>query len=132
MSEENVEIIKRGMDAFNRGDLDAVLEQVSPEIEFKSYLLGMEGEFPKGHAGIRWWWDRIRETFPDLRYEIQETRDLGETVIVKFRNTGSGATSGAPIELTLWSVFSLRDGKVIGWESFRTEAEALDAAGLSE
>jgi ketosteroid isomerase-like protein len=132
MSEENVEIIRRGMDAFNREDLDALLEHVSPEVEFKSYLLGLEGELPKGHAGGRLWWDRVKEAFPDLRYDIQETRDLGETVIVKFLNTGTGPTSGVPIELTLWSVFFFRDGKVIRWESFRTEAEAFEAAGLSE
>ena len=133
MSQENVEIVRRGIDAFNRRDQEAMLEQISPAIEFRSYLIGaLEAEVLQGHAGARRWWDRIMEAFPDLRYEVLDERARGDKVMVKFMNRASGATSGAPVDLILWTVFTVRGGKVTHWFTFRTENEALEAAGLSE
>jgi hypothetical protein len=45
---------------------------------------------------------------------------------------GRGVESAAPMDQEVWQVGRLRDGKVIGWRFFRSESEALEAAGLRE
>ena len=42
MSQENVEIVRRGFDAFNRRDLDAFLALFDPDVEFTAYAMQSE------------------------------------------------------------------------------------------
>ena len=48
------------------------------------------------------------------------------------RQTATGKQSGVPIEHEFGDVFTLRDGKVVRFESYWNRADALEAAGLSE
>jgi len=50
---------------------------------------------------------------------------------VRGRLYGHGAASGASFERTYWGLFRWRNGKVVWWHAFASEAEALEAAGLS-
>jgi hypothetical protein len=77
---------------------------------------------------IRW----ITEMFDDPDIEAREFRDAGDKVFAEFSLSGRGKQSGAPTSLTLWQVWTLRDGKFVHGQGFRTRAEALDAAGLSD
>jgi hypothetical protein len=53
-------------------------------------------------------------------------------VFVHGRLYGQGAGSGASFERTLWQALEVRDGKLIWWRAFGSEAEALKGVGLSE
>ena len=56
MSEENVEVLKRAVDAYNRRDLDAFLSICAEDIEWHPFLhSGLEGPPYRGHDGIREW-----------------------------------------------------------------------------
>jgi hypothetical protein len=59
-------------------------------------------------------------------------RDLGKVTIGVLHNRGHGEGSDTPIEETLWLVARWRRGRCAGWSACQTEAEALEAAGLSE
>ena len=134
MSKENVEIVRRGHETFNRRDLDAYLALHHPDSEFTPYERAIEGLGPyRGHDDIRRWWKESFETLPDFTVELTEIRDLGEDLVfVQGRLRGHGAGSGAPFERTYWGLFRLRDKRVTWWHAFQSEAEALEAAGLSE
>jgi ketosteroid isomerase-like protein len=58
--------------------------------------------------------------------------DAGEQVINSVRFTGRGKASGAPVELTLALVGSVRDGLIYRIPNYPDMATALAAAGLSE
>ena len=58
---------------------------------------------------------------------VGDVRDLGETTLATIRLQGHGAGSGAPIDQPLWQIIEWRDVKALRVESFRTEAEALEA-----
>jgi ketosteroid isomerase-like protein len=131
MSQENVELAHRSIDAFNRRDLDALLALMHDEVEGAPPLASIEGHY-HGHAGIRRWWESLFSGLPDFTIEVVEVRDLGDLTVAVLRNRAQGAVSHAPVEQQLWLVAEWRDGKVIWWQSFRSEAEALEAAGLSE
>ena len=48
------------------------------------------------------------------------------------RRHGHGLDSGTPFDDTPWQASEWRDGKVVWWQTFASEAEALEAAGLEE
>jgi ketosteroid isomerase-like protein len=133
MSHDNVELTYRAHDAFNRRDLEGFLALMDPETEFTPYEVAVQGGSPYcGREGMRTWWEESLEVLPDLVVELDEVRDLGDTVLVRGRLHGHGAGSGAPIERPLWGIVEWRDGKQIRYRAFVSEAEALEAAGLPE
>jgi ketosteroid isomerase-like protein len=133
MSQENVELTYRGHDAFNRRDLEGFLALMDPDTEFTPYEVAVQGGSPyRGREGMRTWWEESLEVLPDLVVELYEARDLGDSVLVRGRLHGHGAGSGASIERPLWGIVEWRDGKQVRYRAFGSEAEALEAAGLSE
>ena len=133
MSQENVELARRADDAFKRGDLDAFLALCDPDLEFHSRLVAIEGGGPyRGHDGIRAWWENIHAAWRDFSSEIDEVRSLGEMTVTRLTLHGHGMDSDAPWEQAQWHVVEWRNGKAIWWRTFLSEAEALEAAGLSE
>ena len=131
MSQENVELARRSIDAINRCDLDAYLALVDDDVEGVSALAPIEGEH-HGHDGIRRWWDTVFDTWPDFTVEVVELRSVEDLTLGTVRLSGHGAGSDIPSEWMLWSVARWRQGKCVWWGNFRTRAEALEAAGLSE
>ena len=129
MSRENVDVLNRGYAAVNRGDIDELLLSVHPDVEFTSLIAEAEGETFRGHDGVRRWWEQVVIPLGGLHGEIEEVRDLGDTVLA--RVAGTYRPSGVEVHQTVWNVVRFRDGKATGWEFFRTEEEAVEAAGLS-
>jgi ketosteroid isomerase-like protein len=131
MSRENVELYYRGIDAYNRRDLDAFLALMGDEVEAVSRLVAMEGDY-HGHAGIRRWWDNLFEVLPDVAIEVIEVRDHGDLTVAAIRLRGHGVGSNTPFEEAVWQLAEWRHGKCVWWQVFPTEAEALEAVGLRE
>ena len=133
MSQENVELAYRGYDAFNQRDLDAFLGFLDPEVKFTTRFGKMQGKpHYSGHDGIREWWQDLLGVFPDLQLRRSGGRDLGEPMIAALRLRGHGLDSDAPFEETVWAAGEWRHGKLVWWQMFGSEAEALEAAGFSE
>jgi hypothetical protein len=59
-------------------------------------------------------------------------RDSGDRGITALRIRGHGLDSGTPMDEAAWQAWEARDGKAVWWRTFQSEAEALEAAGLSE
>jgi ketosteroid isomerase-like protein len=131
MSEENVEAARRCYAALRDDDIEGFLENVDPEAEWHSLILEIEGVF-RGHEGIRRWWRDLRSVFPDWDPSIAEMRDLGDWVLVHAEGTGSGVSSGVGIADDFWQIARFRDRRIVWYGAFRSEREALEAAGLSE
>jgi ketosteroid isomerase-like protein len=65
MSQGNVELFGRSVDAFNRRDLDALLALMDDDVELVPRIGAMEGESSyRGHNGVRRWWDNVLDVFP--------------------------------------------------------------------
>jgi ketosteroid isomerase-like protein len=133
MSEENVERYYRLIDAFNRGDLDPVLALLDPDVDFAPRSVALEGgRSYRGHDGIRTWWESTFTAFSDYFAEIEEVRDLGDMTFSRLRFRGHGMESDVPIDEVQWHVIEWRHGSVARLRTLRSEAEALEAAGLSQ
>jgi ketosteroid isomerase-like protein len=135
MSEENVEAFKRGVAAWNRGDIDATLEVLDPDVQWRpgaERLLGGDTAVYRGRHGTREFLQNLDETIAELRIEISEIRDLGERIVAIGHLRGHGKQSGAEVESSIGYVVEFKNGKVIRIDDFLDAKEALEAAGLSE
>jgi uncharacterized protein len=132
MSQENVQIVRRAIEAYGREGLDGTLRYYHPEIEWTSTGGYIEPGTYRGHEGLRRYMGSMEGEFDGLRIEPVELIDAGEQVVSSVRISGRGRASGAPVELTLISVGSVRDGMVHRVRNYPDMAAALEAAGLSE
>jgi len=130
MSEENVDRVRRALDAYNRRDFDAALEYTHPEIE----LVPAGGQTAiKGAAQFRAWMEP--DAFESQVAEPLGFRATGNKVLVRFRNHIRGAGSGMEAEFPSWGVWTIDEaGLTTRIEIYlgHQEAEALEAAGLRE
>jgi ketosteroid isomerase-like protein len=133
MSQENVERYYRVIDAFNRRDLDASLALLDPDVDFAPRSVALEGgRSYRGHAGVRTWWESTFTAFSDYVAEIEEARDVGGMTFSRLRFRGHGMESDVPIDEMQWHVVEWRHGSVARLRTLRSEAEALEAAGVRE
>jgi ketosteroid isomerase-like protein len=126
MSEENVDNFRRGVEAWNRNDFDAWIDQFDPEVEWFTLL-----EEYRGHAGARKAWEGLKGTM-QIRARFDDIRDLGESVLALGQMEGTGETTRLNFTDENAQLVTFRGGKVVTMRSFRSHAEALEAAGLSE
>ena len=131
MSQENVELHYRCVDAVNRRDLEAFLALMDEGVEAVSRIVAVEGAL-HGHDGVRTWWDNWFESFPDYKINVVGMRDMGVVTIATISAVGHGAGSELPFEDNAWLACRWRSGKCSWWQVFRAEAEVLAAVGLSE
>jgi ketosteroid isomerase-like protein len=134
MSQENVELVRAGYDAFNRGDIEWVVEHVSPGFEFNTRAEGPD--LPRVIRGK----DGLRQLFSEwfvgpweggLRQDVEHIYDVGDDRVlglVIFR--GRGQESGIDVELPYAHIFTLREGLVTHIEGFLSWERAKEAAGL--
>ena len=138
MSQENVEIVRRAYEAFNRGGIDACISEGlwSPEVVWDVTPTGIPGLGTyRGREEVkRFFEDDWFSTFPFEEWEVklEEVIDAGDRIIGMSRQHGRGATSGVMAELELAQVSTLRDGLVVRIDNYVDRAKALEAAGLRE
>ena len=132
MSQENVEIVREGYDAFNRGDIEEIVATLHPSIEWWPATDEPVIEPYTGHAGYRALVAEARESVPDLQAEIEEAFAVADRVVTCLRFWGRGRDSGVPVEIRETNVARFEDGKIIEVREYRQKSEALEAVGLSE
>jgi ketosteroid isomerase-like protein len=134
MSQENVEIAKRVIDAFNRRDVDAIVECVNPDIEwFPAVPVSFGGGALRGREGIESYVRDVSDTWGEYRVLSEDFRDLGEDqVLVLSRLEGRGVGSGGRVDEAMGQVFDIRDGKISRVTTYLDHGDALKAVGLEE
>src|SRR4051812_43097252 len=126
MSQENVEVVRRSLEAFAGGDVEEMLSHIDPDGELHSAIIGgAEGNVFRGHDGFRRWYAESMESFEELRTELTEYRDLGDRVVAFGHIHARGRGSGVEIDSPTGWVFTVRTGKVVRAEGFLSPAEAL-------
>jgi ketosteroid isomerase-like protein len=139
MSEENVEVVRRGLEELQsgveRGDPGAAFDLGIVADDFEWILAGpFEGRTVwRGREGwvefMRAWTEQFDGY--SLRVERLIAADDGR-VVALMRQLGTGKESGVPVEWDTASVCELEGGRIIRTTNYNSHAEALEAAGLSE
>src|SRR3954471_9346787 len=82
MSQENVELVRRLHRAFNERDRDALAEVFDPDIEWVPIMAKLEGAAYHGHQGVNHWLDELDPDWAEFVSDPQESRDLGDVVLI--------------------------------------------------
>ena len=131
MSQENVEVAKQALEAFQQDDIDRFLSYIHPEVEWYPRLGELEG-IHHGHDAVRRWWAGLLEVFPDWSPTIREVRDLDDFVLFHMHVAASGTGSGLGLDEHLWQVAEIKGGRIVWYRVCPTEQEALEAVELRE
>jgi len=133
MSEENVEMARRGYDAFSRGDIDGAVADFAPDFEYiPGGVLPGFGGVARGPEGFRRLIETFWREFDDFELQVHELIDAGDQVFASITLRGRGKQSGAETSWDQWVIWTARDGMVVSAREFTSRAEALEGAGLSE
>ena len=114
MSEsENVAVVRRFIDAFNRLDMDAVLEDADPDVVLKEWEEAPDSRIHYGRDAVRAAVNTWLDTWEWMHVEIKELEEVGDRVRVTLHQRAKGIGSGIEVDFTTYNVYTFRDGKVI-------------------
>jgi|SRR5829696_2134906 len=133
MSQENVEITRQTLDAFNRGDKGAWLAMFDPDAEMVPAPEWPENAPIRGAEAIWDFYVEVTGAWEEGLSEFGEVINAGaDKVVANNRRDAHGRTSGAGVEFSYWTVGTYQNGKVVRIEWFADRAKALEAAKLRE
>jgi uncharacterized protein len=132
LSQENVEVCRRALDAFSEGDADAFAELTTPDLEWKTGLGAVEGEIFRGREGVRTYFERLRSAWEEFRFLPDEFHDLGDVVLVLGHLHGRGRGGGVPVRSPVGAVWDLRGGRIWRLRAYLDHDEARNVASLEQ
>jgi ketosteroid isomerase-like protein len=132
MSQENMEVVRRTVDAFNRGDLNGTLENWATDAVWDwSNSHGFDAGVYRGHGEIREFVQRFLETFDEVRFELGDPVDVEDGLLVENVAYMRGRDGIEVQARSAWLV-TIRDGEQTSLTLYQTKQDALEAAELSE
>jgi ketosteroid isomerase-like protein len=130
MSQENVELVRRGYEALNRGDLGLLLDQLDDDVvTYRGTPLGDTFYGKEGYLTAAADWV---EDFAEWSITPEDFIDAGDHVVVRVAQEARGDHSGVRVTAVYWFVHTVREGQIVRFGMFVTKDEALEAAGLRE
>jgi ketosteroid isomerase-like protein len=135
VSQQNVELLEALFAGAQSLDKEAVLallpqmipEMCDPEIEWVEDPGRADSTIYRGHEGVRASWERWLENFDEYGIEVESISDHGDRVLVTGAEHGRGLASGADVSARVYVVCTFRDGKILRYEEFYDEQNALAA-----
>ena len=129
MSQENLELVRAGFAAHNRGDLDALVELYDPDVVFETLLLGTH----RGNEAIRLIYEENQKTLSGYDVVPVELIDSEDQVVAVAEVKGVGPVSQIAMDGDRFAfLFTIKNGRVVREQAFRNRDEAVAAAGLPE
>ena len=124
MEDSNVRLVREFIDAWNRQDLEAILERMHPDCE----LLPAESIRPiRGHAEFEASFGKWFEAFETFRADPDDFEVDGDRVLAHVTQRGRGKASGVEVEQVFHQLFGLSEGLVIRFEEFADDRDARRA-----
>jgi ketosteroid isomerase-like protein len=135
MSEENVEVVRRGMELWLGGDFEGWRTTIDPDVGWDISMHPLPDVPNHGRGRDALVTDMLAvymSGWTDYSVELKEMVDAGDHVVLVLQETAKMGDSGVPLDRDLVHVWTVRDGRATFLRVFRTKAEALEAVGLSE
>jgi ketosteroid isomerase-like protein len=131
MSQANVELVRRGFEAFNSEDIERILAFAHPDFEaVVPPELSAEPDTYRGHDGLRHYFESFQDAMAEVRFHPEQFWDAGESVVVVVQLTARGRQTEILVEQRIAQVWSIRAAKALRVQTYPMLSEALEAAGL--
>jgi ketosteroid isomerase-like protein len=135
MSRENVDLVRRSFELWMRGDVDAWIETIDPDVgwDLSTHPLPDVPNYGRGREALAT--DMLAtylSGWNDYSAELKELIDAGDYVVAVLHETAKMGKTGVTLDRDLVHLWTVRDGRGAFLRVFRTKAEALEATGLSE
>jgi len=132
MSGENVEIVRRAFEAWNRGDPEAAIDVLDPEIEWRLPPNFPDAQAWHGRDAVVQGLTAVAGAWDEFRIDVQELIDAGDRVVALVRFHGRAAITGldlggVSVDGQVWTI---RDGKAVDVQMYNGKVDALRAVGL--
>jgi ketosteroid isomerase-like protein len=134
VADEVVALLQDAVDAFNRRDIHALAQLTTDDFEFVPYLATLiERGTYRGHEGWIKYFREADAAWRGIRARLDDVQEVGGGL---FRGsgeiTGEGRASGLEVQIPLFWVVEIRDGRVARMHAFDDEADALEAVTASQ
>ena len=130
MSRENVEVVRRGVEAWNKHDADLWLSYAAPEVEWMpAGPAAVERTIYRGHDEVATGFAAVWETWEEFHFQESEVRDLGDSVLWLGTVHMRGGASQVELDQEAANLLDFSGDKIVRVRGFRSWQEALDAAG---
>jgi ketosteroid isomerase-like protein len=130
MSQENVEIARKAIEAWNAGDMDGLRDLYDPNAVYAGPSDWIDAGPYLGREAVMQQFAVLRDVFRDSSFDTVDVLDAGERVVVEVAFHGD--TRGLPLSAGFVWVYSFREGLITRLEFFHSKAEALAAVSASE
>ncbi|MGA8926516.1 MAG: nuclear transport factor 2 family protein [Solirubrobacterales bacterium] len=133
MSEENVEIARQAYEAWNRGDLDWLLDHITPDYEWRTAQLFPDTDAVyRGQEGFRRFWNTFREPWETVLIEVERIEPIGDDQVLALLRFHGRGRDGIEVMVEYANLLTIENGVVSENVGFADWQQALESAGLSE
>jgi len=134
MSERNLSFVRGIYDAFNEGDMPAVLSAMDPSIEWREaehFPYADGNPYVGPDAVVEGVFSRIDRDWEGWSAVPDEMLDAGDSVVVLGRYLARHGTTGAELDAQFAHVLWLEDGRVTRFQQYTDTAAILQATGTA-
>jgi len=134
MSQENIDLVRRTIDLFNRREIGRALETAHEdfEMDWSNSIGPLKGVY-RGREAVLELWEFFLEAWDEIRWDPQEIIELDETRLILVNHVRMrGRGSGVEVEATSVQLWTITDGKGRSVKLYQSKREAFEAAGRSE
>jgi ketosteroid isomerase-like protein len=131
MSRENVEIVRRAAEEYNRAGVEALHDFLHPDVEFTDDPRFPEAGVYRGREAVEAYFEEFLQQMAGHVLEVEEIVDAGDDVVAVVRERARGTSSDAEVEWRAAFVWTMRGGTAVKGRAYLDPSEALEAVGLS-
>lgn len=110
-AESTQAVIERFNEAFNRHDIDAIMENMTDDCVFENTSPAPHGECHEGQRAVRAFWERMFQETPTAHFEAEDMVSSGDRCTVLWRYTYT-SSDGKRHHIRGVDIFRVRNGKV--------------------
>jgi ketosteroid isomerase-like protein len=125
--ESNVDVVKKFVDAFNRRDMDAIVDNLHAEVELHEWPDAPGTQSYRGPEGVQQALDNWFDVWEWMQVTIEDVVEEGDRVLISFHHRAKGKGSEVEVETDSHNVYTLDGGKVTRMELFIDREQALAA-----
>jgi uncharacterized protein len=132
MSAQNIDVVRRSIDAYNRRDFDALERVNHPDVELDwSASRGLQAGVYHGWEEVLGFYESFLGTFEQVRVDPERFIESGDSVVVP-NSAQIRGREGIATTARSALVFELRDGRIARIRLYQETGEALAATRVRE